>query len=179
MLVVSSDLDDAHETVTRRTLIPPTGSFQLAEQHRMFDNAAARGLAQHAFDRSALNEPPVVPDPAAEGVLAFAPAERGGLDQPWEGEAEWPAWPTLGSKAVTLIGLPSPDAQIDLDFDSAGLTVRLPVPSRSRWSCRPRSVTTSSTISRCATGSRARARPKHGPSQLCADDIRCCHRCVG
>lgn len=126
VLVVSSDLDDAHETVTRRTLIPPTGSFQLAEQHRMFDNAAAKGLAQHAFDRSARNEPPDLPDPAAEGVLAFAPVEPGGLEQPWEGEAEWPAWPTLGSKEVTLIGLPDPDAEIDLDFDDAGLTVRLP-----------------------------------------------------
>ncbi|MFD3400079.1 hypothetical protein ACFWUU_05370 [Kribbella sp. NPDC058693] len=126
VLVVSTDVDDDHASTTRRTLVPPTGSFQLAEQHRMFDHSAGRVLARGAFDRSLRNAPLELPDPAAEGVFAFAPATPGGLDEAWEGEAEWPMWPAPGAKKVELIGLAGPDAAITLDFDDDGLTVRLP-----------------------------------------------------
>ncbi|MEI8407494.1 MULTISPECIES: hypothetical protein [unclassified Kribbella] len=125
-LVVSTDADDEHEPVTKRNLIPPHGSFRLAEQHRMFDHPAARDLARRAFDRSLRNAPPAVPDAAAQGIKAFVRAEPGGLDRSWSGLAQWPDWPLSESKTIELIGLADPDAETALDLDDNGLTVRLP-----------------------------------------------------
>lgn len=126
VLVVSSDADDDHEPVTRRRLSPPMGSFRLAEQHRKFDDPATRDLARGAFDRSARNVSPAVPDPAVEGVCAFVKKEPGGLQEDWSGESNWPRWPAIGSKTIELIGLAGPDAETSLDFRNDTLSVRLP-----------------------------------------------------
>lgn len=126
VLVVSSDTDDDQPSVTRRTMVPPIGSFQLAEQHRMFDDPVMLDVARRAFEGSLRNASSPLPDPAAEGVFAYAPAEDGGLVESWEGEAEWAPWPAGGVKRVELIGLSDPHATTSLDFEPDQLTVQLP-----------------------------------------------------
>ena len=61
---------------------PPTAPLQLIEQHRMLDGLTDEQsfeLAQRAMRADAAGSG--LPDPAAEGINAFVPAEPGGLEE--------------------------------------------------------------------------------------------------
>ena len=91
--------------VERRTILPPTASFAIVEQHGMLDppqsDERTWDLAQRAL-RADGDGSAGLRDPMASGICAHVPAEPGGLTQPWTDQTAWPAWPDEGSRHVEL-----------------------------------------------------------------------------
>jgi hypothetical protein len=114
-LVIRSDKDMTPEQLHEadpdyplretRTLDPPTASLQLVEQHRMLDaltDERSFELARRAMRADAAGSG--LPDPAAEGVNAYIPAEPGGLTQAVSDRIGWsPSWPNQQPKTIELI----------------------------------------------------------------------------
>ncbi|MFH8770093.1 hypothetical protein [Streptomyces sp. NPDC017958] len=98
----------------QRTLTPPTVSFALAEQHRVFDpkNPQDVGpqftehtwkLALRALQADAADDPAgALPDPAASGISAHIPAAPGGPDTPLTQRIGWQSWPSAAPRGLLL-----------------------------------------------------------------------------
>ena len=96
-----------------RTWTTPTSPLQLIEQHRMLDGLTDEQsfeLAQRAMRADAAGSG--LPDPAAEGINAFVPAEPGGLEESRSRRIKWvPSWPNQRPKSIELAAhanLPDP-----------------------------------------------------------------------
>ncbi|MFT4226451.1 hypothetical protein [Micropruina sp.] len=102
-------------------LFPPTVTFELIEQHGVFDgldDAESWELARRAIVASDGESTAVaLPDPAAEGVaVSFDPG--GDADPLWAGHV-WGDWPDLSQKAVALGDSPVGGLPLSFDWESA------------------------------------------------------------
>ncbi len=143
-LVVRSDDGQGSGMVPdTRQMLPPAVSLQIAEQHGCFDGVT--GEQSWAWAQQAMRigapmpgpaETPGLPDPFAEGINAFLPAEQGGsLDgatNTW-----YPAnhpWPASQPRSIRLSGMaatvpeapPAPPASLSWTVDGV-LDVRLAI----------------------------------------------------
>ena len=98
------DADPDYPLRETRTLDPPIASLQLVEQHRMLDGLSDEqsfALARRAMQADASGAG--LPDPMAEGLNAFIPAEPGGLTTAVSARVGWsPAWPNQRAKTIEL-----------------------------------------------------------------------------
>ena len=105
VLVIRSDNgqpDPDYPLTETRAVDPPTAPLQLIEQHRMLDGLTDEQsfeLAQRAMRADAAGSG--LPDPAAEGINAFVPAEPGGLEESRSRRIKW------------VPVLAQPEAQVD------------------------------------------------------------------
>lgn len=115
-----------YASMERRTLQRPSVSFELAEQHRMFDSAGEQQTWQWARLALATDGPAGLADPAAAGVLAYVAAAAGGLDHTISDHSTWTPWPDETPKFLQL------DEQTDADAPPVTL----------RWEETPAGATT-------------------------------------
>ncbi|WP_432838119.1 hypothetical protein [Dactylosporangium sp. CA-092794] len=106
-----------------RTLHRPAVSYEIAEQHGVFDamhDAASWDLARRALDPAGL------PDPAANGVHAHLPVADGGLDEETGDFSVWRDWPDPAPKTVVLQEQTNPAGpRISMRWEPDRLVVRL------------------------------------------------------
>jgi hypothetical protein len=90
-----------YASMERRTLLRPSVSFELTEQHRMFDrpdDEQTLRWAQLAIQDFSAG----LPDPAAHGVNAYVAAAPGGLSESISDHSPWADWPDPTPKFLQL-----------------------------------------------------------------------------